>query len=374
VRILHVIPSLDPGDGGPTKAVVEICRALQLHQGTQVEIAATGLGPPPADVATHLFPRRGKLEYKYSPEMGAWLDANAGKYDVLHVHAIFNHSTHLAARAAIRCGVPYIIRPLGTLNTSYSLQQGARKKRWYLRWIARRELDAAAALHCTSQPEAEDLRRLGLLAPKIVIPHGLRLEEFQHLPARQSNPMPPVILFFGRVHPKKGFDILLPALEMAAKRHEFHLLVAGPVDPSYLETLKAEAARRGLASRITWAGMQTGAARLQPLADADVFVLPSYNENFGIAVAEAMACGIPVIVSDQVDLCIEVREWRAGLVVTCDVGELCTAICALLEDAPLRAEFGANGRRFVAAQLRWEHVAERLHGLYESAQRGTVSE
>jgi glycosyltransferase involved in cell wall biosynthesis len=381
VRILHVIPSLDAGDGGPSKAVVEICLASQAF-GDRVEIAATGLGPAPNEIPTHLFPRRGKLDYKFSPDLGRWLDANVKNYDVLHVHAVFHHSTHLAARAAKRAGVPYLVRPLGTLNDAYSLRQKAWKKRWYLRWIARKELDSAAALHCTSQPEAEDMRRLGLRAPKVVIPHGLRLEQFEHLPSRgafrQKTGDTPVIVFFGRVHPKKGFDILLPALESldkSASRHrDFQLLVAGPGDEAYIATLKAEAERRGIAGYITWAGMQTGDARLQPLVDADIFVLPSYNENWGIAVAEAMACGVPVLVSDQVDLCIEVREWRAGLVVACDVGELATAIARLLDDPALRSECGANGRRFVAQELPWGRVAGRLHDLYEAARRGKVDE
>ena len=181
-------------------------------------------------------------------------------------------------------------------------------------------------------------------------------------------------MFFGRVHPKKGFDLLLPALEMLGKRHDFRLLVAGPGDEAYIASLKAEAERRGIASRITFAGMITGPARLQPLADADIFVLPSYNENFGIAVAEAMACAIPVVVSDQVDLCVEVREWQAGLVVTCDVGELSTALARLIGDAALRAECGANGKRQVTANMRWDRVAARLHHLYEMARKGRVDE
>ncbi len=381
MRILHVIPSLDAGESGPFKAVAEICLASQAF-GDHVEIAATGLGPAPNEIPTHLFPRRGEFDYKFSPELGKWLDANVKSYDVLHVHAVFHHSTHLAARAAKRTGMPYIVRPLGTLNDPDTLPEKAWKKRWYLRWIARKELDSAAALHCTSQPEAEDMRRLGLRAPKVVIPHGLRLEQCERLPPRgvfrQKTGDTPVIVFYGRIHPKNGFDLLLPALESltkSASRHrDFHFLVAGPGDQAYIATLKAEAERRGIAAHITWAGMQTGDARLQPLVDADIFVLPSYNENWGIAVAEAMACGIPVLVSDQVDLCIEVREWRAGLVVACDVGELATAIARLLDDPVLRAACAANGRRFVGQELRWDHVAGRLHELYEAVRRGKVDE
>lgn len=375
MRVLHVIPSLDPGEGGPSRAVVEICRALQ-EAGIEVEIASTGAGPAPENIPAHLFPSKGKLDYKYSPELARWLDANVKRYDVLHVHAVFNHSTHAACRAGMRRGIPYIVRPLGTLNESYSLQQSAWKKRQYLRWIARTELDSAMALHCTSQPEAEDLRRLGLRPPKIVIPHGLRTEEFEHLPPRGvfRHGDTPVILFFGRVHPKKGFDLLLPALEMLGKRHDFHLLVAGPGDDAYIASLKAEATRRGIASRVTFAGMMTGASRLQPLADADIFVLPSYNENFGIAVAEAMACSLPVVVSDQVDLCLEIHDWRAGLVVTCDVAELSTALARMLADPAFRAECGANGKREVTAHMRWDRVAARLHHLYESAKKGRVDE
>ena len=180
-------------------------------------------------------------------------------------------------------------------------------------------------------------------------------------------------MFFGRVHPKKGFDLLLPALAVLSKSRDFHLLVAGPGDDAYIDSLKSEVDRRGIGSRVTFAGMLNGADRLRPLADADIFVLPSYNENFGIAVAEAMACGIPVVVSDQVDLSIEVREWNAGLVVTCDVAELASALGRMIDDPQLRAECGANGKRFAAEQLRWDRVAARLHHLYESAMKGRVA-
>jgi glycosyltransferase involved in cell wall biosynthesis len=373
---------------------VDICRAL-LDAGEQVEIASTapqsGCAVEIPGIPTHLFPRRtlfGRAaDYKYSPELGAWLDKNVRTFDVLHIHAVFNYSTHAAARAAMRQGVPYIVRPLGTLNESYALQQRARKKQYYLRWIARAELDGARALHCTSEAEAEDLRRLGLRPPKVVIPHGLRVEEFDAVFAERSQRTAaavsesvggaagktiPQILFYGRIHHKKGFDLLLPALANLASRHEFRMVVAGPGDESYIATLKAEAQRRGIASRVVWAGMFSGAERLQPFFDSDIFVLPSYNENFGIAVAEAMACGMPVIVSDQVDLCIAVHDAQAGLVVTCDTGELGTAIAKLLDDPALRVWLGANGRRLVIQQFRWDHVAARLHRLYESARRGRV--
>jgi glycosyltransferase involved in cell wall biosynthesis len=385
VRVLHVIPSLDQSDGGPSRAVVEICRA-SLDAGEQVEIAATvsenaGTVETPG-IPTHLFPRR-KLfgraaDYKYSPELASWLDKNVRNYDVLHIHAVFNYSTHAAARAAMRHGIPYIVRPLGTLNESYSLQQSTRKKQLYLRWIARAELDGAMALHCTSEAEAEDLRRLGLRPPKVVIPHGLRIAEFDAVLAERSQrdvasvKKIPQILSYGRIHPKKGFDLLLPALADLSRRYDFRLVVAGPGEESYVASLKAEAERRGISSRVVWAGLLSGAERWRPFIDSDIFVLPSYNENFGIAVAEAMACGLPVIVSDQVDLCIAVHDADAGLVVTCDTGELATAIAKLLDDPALRSRLGANGRRLVTEQFRWDRVAARLHRLYESARRGRV--
>jgi len=383
VRVLHVIPSLDQSDGGPSRAVVEICRALR-DAGEEVEIASTASGQGATvetpGIPAHIFPRRPLFafgaEYKYSPELRKWLDENIRHYDVAHIHAVFNYSTHAAARAALRRGTPYIVRPLGTLNESYSLRQGASKKKVYLRWIARTELDGAQALHCTSGAEAEDLRRLNLRPPKVVIPHGLRLEEFDAVfAARAQRVSPPSkrLLFFGRVHPKKGFDLLLPAVQKLAPRYDFRLIVAGPGDDSYIATLKADAQRRGIASRVEWAGMFSGPKRLEPFADADIFVLPSYNENFGIAVAEAMACGIPVVVSDQVDLCIAVHDAHAGLVTTCDAGELATGIAKLLDDAELRATMGANGRRLVAEEFRWDRVAARLHHLYEGARRGRVT-
>lgn len=372
MRLLHVIPSLEAGHGGPSKAVVEICRSLR-GAGEEVEIAATGGGPASEDVPARLFPRLGPLEYKYSPALARWLEKEVRRYDVVHIHAVFNYSTHAAARAAARHGVPYVIRTLGTLNRSYALRQGRTRKRIYLRLVGLRDLHGAGAIHCTSQAEKEDVESLGLRAPAVVIPLGLRAEEFATLPPRGDFRRryslagePPLIAFLGRIHPKKGFDILLPALEALSGEHDFLFALAGPAEAAYRASLEEEIARRGLRERVVWTGMLEGEAKRALLAEADIFVLPSYYENFGIAVAEAMACGIPVVVSDQVDLWPEIRAYDAGRVTPCRTGGLAEAIGALLRDKPLRAELGRNGKRLVRERLDWNRVVPELQNLYRS--------
>ncbi len=365
MRVLHVIPSLDAGDGGPSKVVVEICRALR-KAGEDAEIVSTGNPPDlPQDIPIGMFPRQGRLDYKFSPELARWLDAEVARYDLLHVHAVFNHSTHAAARAAARRGVPYIIRPLGTLNRSYALRQSRWRKAAYMRLFARRELNRAAALHCTSQAEKEDMIGLRLRAPAVVIPLGLHGDEFLSLPLRRSG-APPCIAYLGRIHPKKGFDLLFPALEEIQGKHAFRLVVAGSGDADYLAALKDEASRRGLADRTEWPGHVVGEKKLALLAAADLFVLPSYSENFGIAVAEAMACGIPVVVSDQVDLWPDIAEYDAGPVVKCQVDELAAAIARLLSGRELREKMGENGRRLVRERFDWRAITPKLQELYRS--------
>jgi glycosyltransferase involved in cell wall biosynthesis len=297
----------------------------------------------------------GRLSYKYSPKLTAWLADHVGEYDVLHIHSVFNHSTHAAARAARRRGVPYIIRTLGQLNRSYALQQGTWKKKAYLGLLGRRDLDSAAALHCTSQGEKADVEALGLRPPVVVIPVGQASLPVP-VPARKRKG----ILFLGRIHPKKGFDLLFPALAGLNTQ----LTVAGTGDPDYLAGLKLEAARLELA--VAWPGMVSGAAKEELLARAAVFVLPSYSENFGIAVAEAMACGIPVVISDQVDLWPEVQEYGAGLVVPCRVAELAEALARVLANP---AGFGENGRRLVRERLDWKVVVSQLRELYQKVAR-----
>jgi glycosyltransferase involved in cell wall biosynthesis len=176
-----------------------------------------------------------------------------------------------------------------------------------------------------------------------------------------------VLLFLSRIDRKKGLDLLLEAFAQVRRRFpEAVLVLAGTGDPEYVATLKTTAERLQIAAAVIWAGFLTGAAKWSALTGADVFVLPSYSENFGIALVEALACGCPVVLSDQVGIHREISRAEAGLVTPCRVDELAAAILNVLTDAGLRRRMSENGVRLAQQQFSLEAVSRQLAAAYAS--------
>ena len=213
----------------------------------------------------------------------------------------------------------------------WSLKQSWLRKRLYLAVRLRRDLNSADVLHYTTDLERDLAARLKLSPQAIVEPNGLDLSEFQSLPPRGTfrsrHGLPadrPLVLFLSRIHPKKGLELLLPAFARAAG--DAHLVIAGPDDNGHGAIVKRLAADLKLSDRVLFTGMLRGADRVAAFADADLFVLPSHQENFGIAVAEAWAAGCPTIISDQVNLHPEVTRQRLGAVIATSIDPLAVAI------------------------------------------------
>jgi glycosyltransferase involved in cell wall biosynthesis len=202
-----------------------------------------------------------------------------------------------------------------------------------------------------------------LKTPGIVEPNGLDLGEFAALPPegafRGRHPElrgRAMILFLGRIHPKKGLDLLIPALARLGK--EARLVIAGPDQQGYRTVVEGMIRREGVGDRVIFTGMLHGMERVAALRDADLFVLPSYQENFGIAVAEALAAGTPVVISDQVNIHREIAAAGVGQVVETNVAPLAAAIEAWLGDEKRRRSAGERGRDFVRERYDWRRIAE----------------
>jgi len=175
-----------------------------------------------------------------------------------------------------------------------------------------------------------------------------------------------IILFLSRLDGKKGLDILLPAFAKTRRQYPSStLVIAGSGNAAFVSHMQQQAARLGIASDIVWAGFLSGDEKWAALLDADIFVLPSYSESFGVAAVEAMACGLPVIVSDQVAIHREIAGARAGLVVPCGTEELAQALTSLLADGRLRNEMGASGYQLARAKFSPEAAWSHLVTLYQ---------
>jgi glycosyltransferase involved in cell wall biosynthesis len=326
--------------------------------------------PVRQDGVIYWFFARQTRFYTVSWPLANWLATRVSEFDVVHIHALFSFSTLPAAFWANRRRVPYIVRPLGTLS-----DWGMNHRRPWLKYasfhfLERRILKHAALVHYTSDQERLEAETLHITAAAAVIPNALPDASYESVAGRFRARHPElhnrrVVLFLSRLDAKKGLDLLLPAFAILRQQMpNVSLVVAGTGDADFVIGLKAKAASFGMASDVSWPGFLDGHDKQAAFADADVFVLPSYSENFGIAAVEAMAAGVPVIVSDQVAIHHEITRARAGVTVACDVGQLTDALARLLSDATLCRSMGEDGRSLVQQKYSSRAVTRQLIGVY----------
>ena len=381
LRVLHVIPSIGPARGGPSAVIRTMARG-QVESGLEVHVATTDDNGPDRlptpggapvmeeGVFYWIFPRQTRF-YTCSWPLAQWLLTRVAEFDVVHIHALFSFASVMAAVCARRHGVPYIVRPLGTLN-----QWGMRKRRPWLkrfsfRFIESRILKEAAGVHYTSEQEALEAHQIGVHHGSLIIPNPVDFPPQIRKRGGFRSAYPrletgaPLLLFLSRLDPKKGLDLLLAAFARVREKHpEATLVIAGDGDPAFIATIKRQSQRLGLDSSVLWAGFLQGPDKLAALADADLFVLPSYSENFGVAVVEAMAAGLPVIVSDQVGIHREIATVEAGLVVPCSAEALTRALETMIADPSLRAAMGAKATE-LSRKFSTEIIALQLSEIYE---------
>jgi glycosyltransferase involved in cell wall biosynthesis len=352
------------------------------REGIETHVATTDdNGPETLDVlcgvpvvqngATYwYFPRQTHF-YTFSWPLGAWLARHVTEFDVVHIHALFSYATLPAAYFAHRRGVPYIVRPLGTLNEWGMANRRPWLKHLSFQLLERHVLSHAAAVHYTSDQERLEAERLRVRTPAAVVPNavshppgkasaGQFRDRFPRLQGRR------IVLFLSRLDAKKGVDLLLPAFAQALRLlPEAVLVIAGDGQPELVASLKAQAASLAIAPDVVWTGFLDEQQKQAALADAELFILPSYSENFGIAVAEALAAGLPVIVSDHVGIHHDVSTADAGLVVGCDVAALRNALLTLLEDPARSRQMGQRGAILAREKYSTEAVTRQLIGLYK---------
>jgi len=263
------------------------------------------------------------------------------------------------------------VRPHGTL-LPYLLKRGAIARRTYLRLVERRYLDKAAAIHYTSEEEMLQSQSVGLRAPGLVIPLGIDQDDID-LPGSHDRFLEThpelsgkrLLVTVARVAPQKGVDILSDAFSKLSAAHpDLQLVIAGPDDNGFAAQVASKLDRAGLTNRVSWLGLVTGEAKRDLLEATSVWALPSRAENLGMAVVEAMGRGLPIVISDQVNIHTEVAAAGAGLVTTCDSADVAQAIDRLLRNPALGARLGAAGYRLVRLRYTHETVARELIRAY----------
>jgi len=381
VKVLHVIPALAACYGGPSKVVLDTCRALR-SEGVQAEIATTNANgdtnsPLPLEspsllntVPVHFFERQQPWRYKFSWPMTQWLKQNVANYDLLHIHAVFSYSTTAAAFYARKFGVPYIIYPHGML-APWPLRKSRIRKALYLKALEQKNIERANAIQFTAEEEFSMSIAAG--KSRFVLPCIFDLEEnHKERSNGTSGHTKTNILFLSRIDPKKGIDTLICALQrLASEGREFVFTLAGSGDAAYEEKVSGMIRDAGLLGRTVIKGFVTGEEKASTFRQADIFVLPSHQENFGIVVMEAMASGLPVIISNEVNIHGDIAKAKAGLVVSPEPEELYSAILELLEKPQLRTEMGERARSFIELNHSPASTAREMTRVYRDVIQGS---
>ena len=353
MKVLHVIPSLSAVHGGPSRALALMERELAALGVTVDTVTTDDDGPgrhngrpcgvPLAEngVTRRYFPKQTDF-YKAAPAMALWLGRHARDYDLLHLHALFSFSTVVAARAARRAGVPYIVRPLGTLSHYGVTQRRPWLKRASLALFEGPALRQAAAVHFTSEDEQREAAQWIGATRGVVIPLGIEAAPVADAAlVRAQFPAlgdAPYLLYLSRLDPKKNVEGLLQAFSQVRPRWpQVKLLVAGDGAPDYVHALQTLAVQLGLTDGVIWAGHVDGALKASLLAGALAFVLPSFSENFGIAAAEALMAGKPCILGQGVAIARDVALAGAGLAVPPDPASIAAALEHVMADSQARA-------------------------------------
>lgn len=301
-------------------------------------------------VEVYYYRRLSKDHTHFSPALlwQVWLQCR--RYDIVHIHSWWNLVAMLSALLCMLRGKRFVLSPRGMLSP-YTLGSVSKRifHRWLGRWVVR-----YGVLHATTEQEAEECLQIVPGWKYFVAPNIIPLPKFP--PPSTLHTPHFTLLFLSRIDPKKGLELLLQALAQTP----YHLRIAGSGDPAYIASLKALAERLGIADRLEWLGWVEGEAKFRLLAEADLFVLSSYNENFANVVIESLAVGTPVLLSGQVGLSRYVQSKDLGWVAPLDAGAIARAIETACADEGKRARI----RRQAPAVVREDFEAGKVAGEY----------
>jgi len=370
--------------GGPATVFKNAGQVL-AYLGHDVSYWATGDERDREELASiqgvHVYDVNRPRFWRRSRGLSMGLASAVPSLHILHVYGLWLHPTYAASWLAHAHEVPYILRPAGCLEP-WRLRRGflrRLKKSVYLNLVGRPIVERAACLHACSTQEAHHFRLIGYKGPIVVIPNGVDIgalspgdgtEAEEFWPELRKRP---VVLFMSRLSPEKGLDLLIPLwadLVNARADRDAILVVAGPDDRGYGKTVGALIDRRQLRSHVLMTGMVRGQKKLALLRRADIFILPSYSENFGIVVAEALACGAPVITTTGTPW-QELTALDAGRWIRPERTELGCALRELLDMSDSqRRKMGQAGRALVEERYTWDVIVRKYLTLYDCVLQG----
>ena len=377
-RCLHYLDAIQEEAGGVVRAVLDLTDAL-AKAGIDVTLLTGDPTDAPADwlAGKPGRPRVVQVTRSITPTLApAGADREAVRQeiaaaDVVHLHTPWDRYNLTLAAEARRQQTPYVVSIHGMLDDWCIAQRGL-KKRVYLQVAGRKMLERAARLHFTAEDERRQALKWAPAATGAVLPLVMDLSAYEQLPGNEpaqaafgelSQPGPK-LLFLSRIHPKKGIELLIETVALLKSRGtDARALVAGPGEESYIAELKRLADKRGVADAVHLLGMVRGKEKLSLYQASDLFVLPTSQENFGIVLTEAMACGTPVVTTRGVDIWRELQE-RGAEIVDRSAEAIADAVERLLADPAALADRGARSRSGVLQWLDPESVVQGYVDLY----------
>lgn len=392
IKVASIISSLSTRAGGPIINLVESVPHLR-QVGVEVTIFATDMGAPAAGKAwraravdfppgvdqcdIRVFRAEPPRRIAYAPSLRMALRSELCRFDLVRIHGLYLYPQYAAASETRRSGLPYIVTPHGALDPWLRQRGRMRKALTGAAWQDRM-LRQASAVHATTRAESDLFDDAIPIGPaRRVVGNGVAIDVFGNLPARGTlrsrlgvHPEQPVVLFLGRLSRKKAVDLAIRAVAQMIRK-DVCLIIVGPDDEKLRPELRKLADDLSISDRTYFVGPLYGDERLQALADADVWILPSHTENFGNAVIEAMAAGVPTIISTEVNLADDIRAAKAGVVVTREPAVIAAAVTRLLADPDQRERLAVAGRRF-AARYDWPEIAGQLASMYQEFARPSL--
>ncbi|QIR37999.1 glycosyltransferase [Tolypothrix sp. PCC 7910] len=381
MKVLHIVPGIGSVYGGPATSILNLVKSLALL-GIEVDIVTTNangyyqLNVPlqtwiqQDGYRIQYFPCLYMNDYKISMSMTNWLLWHIRDYDVVNTHAIFSYANLPAYWITKFFNIPNIIHPHGMLE-DWALNYKNWKKLPYYNLIEKQALQVAKAIRVLAYSEVESIKHLGLKTPLAFVPNGIWQEDFieltnseyfyQKFPqTRDKN----IILFLGRIDPKKGLDILAKAFgKIHEKFPKAHLVIAGPDNINFLPKVKKYFAEAKCLDAVTFTGMLTGSSKNAALAAADMYVAPSYSEGFSMSVLEGMAAGLPCVITTGCNF-PEAAVAEAAHVVDIDSDAIANALIHCLTNPEAAKIMGDRARQLVFEKYTWENIALQMKQIY----------
>ncbi len=376
MKILHYLDAIRLTDGGTVRAVIDLCTVM-AQQGLDVRLLTRDDSDIPeawsrdTPIAVHRV-IGSKVWPRIASESIAEVDAAVRDADLVHLHVPWDPLCVALARRARSLGKPYVLTPHGMLD-QWSLAQKPLKKRLFLATFGRRLLGDAARIHYTARAEAEQCMHWHAPSQAVVVPLVTDLASYRSLPGDQpaKNAWPflftgdPLLVFLSRLHYKKGIETLIEAAALLGRQGAaFRLAIAGNGDAAYVAKLKHLIKIRNLDQCVHVLGFAAGVEKISLLQAADVFVLPTSQENWGYVLVEAMASGTPVVTTKGVDIWPELENSGGAEICQSVPEELCRVISYLLENEQRRTSMGKRGREWVLEALKEPHVAAQYRRMY----------